>query len=144
VSGREALIYAGAGLLVWLNGAVAFRLGGRMLFTHGPAVTAVLALVIAALVCLALRATMAWRKADVSQSVEIAVIMALPGLFGEAARQVVFPWATGLPADDGSQFAAVIFFGNAALMTYALLCARQSRRPSVESRSQTRRQANDC
>ena len=95
-----------------------------MLFTHGPAATAAVALIIAALVCLTLRATMAWRKADASQSVEIAVIMALPGLFSEAARQVVFSWATGLPAADGPSFAAVIFFGNAALMTYALIRAR--------------------
>jgi hypothetical protein len=127
MSRREALIYGAAGLSVWLNGAVAFRLGGRMLFAHGPAVTLAVALVIAALVCLALRATMAWRKADASQSVEIAVIMALPGLFGEAARQVVFPWATGQPADLGPPFAAVIFFGNAALMTYALVRARRAR-----------------
>ncbi|QUD88365.1 DUF5367 family protein [Phenylobacterium montanum] len=126
---REALIYAGVGFSVWLNGAVTFRLGGRMLFTHGPAVTAAVALVIAALVCLALRATMAWRKADVSQSVEIAVIMALPGLFGETARLAVFPWATGLPESAGPSFAAVIFFGNAVLLAYAYLRAQQRHRP---------------
>lgn len=43
-----------------------------------------------------LRGTMAWRKADPAHSVTVAVVMALPGLFGEAVRQLVFPWATGL------------------------------------------------
>ena len=132
---REALIYAGVGLSVWLNGAITFRLGGRMLFTHGPAVTALVALVIAALVCLTLRATMAWRKADPSKAMEIAVVMALPGLFGEAVRQTVFGWATGLPANAGPSFAAVIFFGNATLMTYAFIRAQQSMSPPRGPRS---------
>jgi hypothetical protein len=126
VSRRDVAIYAIAGLGVWLNGALAFRMGGRVLFESGPWITALVAVVIAALVCLTLRATMGWRKARDSDAVTIAVIMALPGLFGEAGRQLVFTWATGLRADAAATFDAVIFFGNAALMSYALFKARRA------------------
>jgi hypothetical protein len=51
--------------------------------------------------------------------------MALPGLFAETLRQIVFPWATGLAVQIAPAFAAVIFFGNAALLTYALVVARR-------------------
>jgi hypothetical protein len=126
MTNRETLIYAVAGLGVWLNGAVTFRLGGRMLFESGPLVVALTGVVIAALVCLVFRATMRWRKAPDDQAVTVAVIMALPGLFGEAARQLVFTWATGLRPESASAFDAVIFFGNAALLTYAVMIARRA------------------
>ena len=126
MSRRDALIYAAAGLGVWLNGAVTFRLGGRLLFEHGPWVTAAVAVVIALLVCAVFRATMTWRKGRTADAVAIAVLMALPGLFGETARQAVFPWATGLRADEAASFAAVIFFGNAVLLTYALMVSRRA------------------
>jgi ABC-type transport system involved in cytochrome bd biosynthesis fused ATPase/permease subunit len=126
MSRRDIVIYALAGLGVWLNGAISFRLGGRILFENGPLVTALVAVVIAALICLVLRATMNWRKASAADAVTIAVIMALPGLFGEAARQLVFPWATGLRTEEAATFASVIFFGNAVLLTYAVVVARRA------------------
>ena len=124
MSRRDTVIYALIGLSVWLNGAITFRLGGRMLFEHGPLIAAASGVGIALAVCLVLRATMAWRKAAAYQSVSIAVIMALPGLFGEAIRQLVFTWATGLQPQTQSVFIAAIFFGNAVLLVYALWRAR--------------------
>jgi hypothetical protein len=38
----------------------------------------------------------------------------------------VFHWATGLSGAEQPAFAATIFFGNAVLMTYALIKARQT------------------
>jgi len=67
------------------------------------------------------RTAMAWRKAPASQAVTIAVIMALPGLFGEAIRQLLFGWATGLATPTAPVFAATIFFGNGVLLTYAVI-----------------------
>ena len=125
MSRRDTLIYVVAGLSIWLHGAVAFRLGGRVLFENWPAVVILVAVAVAGLVCLTFRATMAWRKGRASDAVTIAVLMALPGLFGETARQIVFPWATGLRATDAPAFAAVIFFGNAVLLTYAVVVARR-------------------
>ena len=126
ISNKDMLTYALAGLGVWLNGAVTFRLGGRILFENGPPVSVVAAIAVAVAVCLVLRVTMAWRKAPDSQAVAIAVIMALPGLFGETVRQLVFPWATGLQPATAATFAATIFFGNAVLLTYALFKARRA------------------
>ena len=117
---RDIVSYSAAGLAIWLNGAVTFRLGGRVLFEHGPLVVAVVGIVVAILVCLAFHATMAWRRGNRADAVTIAVIMALPGLFGEAARQMVFSWAVDMPVADAPAFAAVIFFGNGVLMAYAL------------------------
>ncbi len=125
MSNRDLLIYAAVGLSVWLNGAVTFRLAGRFLFENGPLVCVIVGLVIAALVCVAFRATLAWRKGRSSDAVTVAVVMALPGLFAETARQVVFPWATGLAIQFAPTFDAVIFFGNAVLLTYALFVARR-------------------
>ena len=123
---RDVAIYAAAGLAIWLHGAIAFRLGGRMLFGHGPLIIGLVGGAIAVLVCMAFRFTMAWRKGNPKDAVSIAVIMALPGLFGETARQIVFPWATGLPVGIASAFAAVIFFGNAVLLTYAVVISRRA------------------
>jgi len=128
MTNKNILIYFIAGLGVWLNGAVTFRLGGRILFESGPLVSMIVAVAIAIAVCLVLRVTMTWRKAEESDAVTIAVIMALPGLFGETARQTVFSWATGLPVDAAPTFDAAIFFGNAVLLTYAVIKARRARR----------------
>ena len=103
-----------------------------MLFENGPLVTAVVAIVIAVLVCAVLRGAMGWRKADPSQAVTIAVVMALPGLFGETVRQLLFTGATGLPLAASPTFSAVIFFGNAVLLTYALILASAHRRSAVD------------
>jgi hypothetical protein len=125
MSRRDAVIYAVAGLSIWLHGAVAFRLGGKVLFENGPLVVVLVAVAVAALVCLAFRATMTWRKGRPADAVTIAVIMALPGLFGEVARQLVFVWATGLPIAAAPTFAAVILFGNGVLLTYAVMITRR-------------------
>ena len=125
MNNRDLLIYAATGLSVWLNGALTFRLGGRFLFANGPLVAIIVGLVIAASVCAVFRATLAWRKGRPSEAVTVAVVMALPGLFAEAARQIVFPWATGLPVEIAPTFDAVMFFGNAVLLTYALVVARR-------------------
>ncbi len=87
--------------------------------------TALVGLGIAILVCVVFRATFAWRKARACDAVAVAVVMALPGLFGETVRQMVFSWATGLPTADAPAFAAVIVFGNAVLLSYAVLLARR-------------------
>ncbi len=125
VSKRDLIIYAAVGLSVWLNGAVTFRLGGRFLFESGPLVSVIFGLAIAAAVCAVFRATFSWRKGRPSDAVTVAVVMALPGLFGEAARQLAFTWATGLPVEIAPTFDAVIFFGNAVLLAYALVVARR-------------------
>ena len=121
---RDLLIYAAIGFSVWLNGALTFWLGGRTLFESGPLVTVLSAIGIAIAVCMVLRGTMAWRKANPADAVTICVAMALPGLFGEAARQLVFPWATGLAPATQPDFAAAIFFGNGVLLAYAVWHAR--------------------
>lgn len=106
MSRRDALIYVVSGLAIWLNSAISFRLGGRILFDNGPLVTVIVGVAVAIAVCVAFRLTMIWRKGRTSDAVTIAVLMALPGLFGETARQVVFPWATGLRVADVPAFAA--------------------------------------
>ena len=117
---RDIQIYAAVGFSVWLNGALTFRLGGRALFGNGPWVLLLVAVFIALAVCLIYRSTMRWRKSDMTQAVPVAVVMLLPGLFGEVARQLVFSWATGLKPDSQPAFVATILFGNAVLLTYAL------------------------
>ena len=121
-------IYAAVGFGVWLNGALTLRLGGTLLFENGPGVSVLVAIVIAIAVCFIFRNTMRWRKAPESEAVEIAVVMALPGLFGETVRQTVFSWATGMSAEADPRFAATIFFGNAILQTYAIVVARRHTR----------------
>lgn len=124
LSNRDIALYAAIGFSVWLNGALTFWLGGAALFENGPLVTALSAIGIAVAVCMVLRGTMAWRKADPALSIPMAVVMALPGLFGEAARQLVFPWATGLAPATQPAFAATIFFGNGVLLAYAVWRSR--------------------
>jgi hypothetical protein len=127
MSRRDAVIYPLVGLSAWLNGAIGFKLGGRVLFESGPLVTAIVSVVIAVLVCAVFRGTMGWRKTEPAHAVTVAVIMALPGLFAETARQLFFTTATGLPLDASPTFSAVIFFGNAVLLAYALIVASSHR-----------------
>jgi hypothetical protein len=124
MTSRETAIYALAGFGVWLSGAVSFRLGGRFLFENGPVVLALSTIAIAAAVCFVLRSAMNWRKAPRAQAVEVAVVMITPGLFGETARLLTFPWATGLHPETAAPFAAVMIFSTAALLVYALVVAR--------------------
>ena len=136
LSGRDITIYAAIGLGVWLNGALTFRLGGAFLFESGPAVTGMVAIFISVAVCLIFRSTMRWRGTRESEALTVAVIMLLPGLFGEAARQSVFSWATGLDIRAEPRFAAIMFLGNAVLIAYALARHLRARRNlSVPSRT---------
>jgi hypothetical protein len=122
---REVLIFALLGLGVWLSGAVTFRFGGHLMFESGPVATVVSALVIALSVCLMLNTVMGWRRATAEQAVTVAVIMALPGLFGDVAYIWAFPALTGLRPLTAATFAAVVIFGNAALLAFALVKARR-------------------
>ena len=57
----------------------------------------------------------------------MAVVMGLPGLFGEAAAPACCSAAaTGLKPGTQPVFAATLFFGNAALLGYALWTARRA------------------
>jgi hypothetical protein len=78
----NASIFALTGFAVWLVGAILFRLGGHVLFESGTWVLLVAALSTAVSVCFLLGATMGWRNAPASSAVTVAVVMALPGLFG--------------------------------------------------------------
>ena len=123
---RETAIYALIGFLVWLSGAVLFKFSGALLFENGPLVLAAAALGIAGSVCFLLKAVMDWRKAAPAASVTVAVVMALPGLFGDVAYILAFEAITGLQAATAGPFAALIVFGNAALLAYALIRARRA------------------
>jgi hypothetical protein len=125
VTPRETTIYALIGFGIWLSGAVMFRFGGAMLFENGPLVLLLSALGIALSVCLLLRAVMDWRKAPASQAVTVAVVMSLPGLFGDVGYVLAFSRITGLQPVTAGPFAAVVLFGNAALLAYALARARR-------------------
>jgi hypothetical protein len=121
---QETTLLALVGFGVWLSGAVMFKFGGKFLFESGPLVLAISALGIAGSVCFLLKATMDWRKAAARDAVTVAVVMALPGLLGDIAYILAFPQITGLNAATAGPYAALIIFGNAALLAYALLRAR--------------------
>lgn len=123
---RDMVVYAAIGLGVWLNGAITFRLGGVFLFESGPMIGVAVALFIAGAVCLIFRSTMRWRGTKESEALAVAVIMLLPGLFGEAARQSVFQWATGLDVQAAPRFSATMFLGNGVLIAYALIRSRRA------------------
>ncbi|HEY5338516.1 MAG TPA: DUF5367 family protein [Rhizomicrobium sp.] len=127
LSDRDILIYAALGFSVWLSGVLEVRWFGQTLFESGALVSALAALIVAVAICLIFRTTMNWRGTVKSLSVTVAVVMALPGLFGEAARQLLFVWATGLKPQTEPAFAATIFFGNAVLLGYALFRQRNAR-----------------
>ncbi|HEX2593001.1 MAG TPA: DUF5367 family protein [Rhizomicrobium sp.] len=124
LSDRDLLIYAAAGFAVWLFGALEFRWLGGAMFENGALITALAAASIALSVCLLYRSAMRWRGTAMDQAVTVAVVMALPGLFGEAARQLVFGWATGLKPETEPAFVATIIFGNAVLLAYAVFRQR--------------------
>ena len=121
---RETTLYALVGFGVWLSGAVMFRLGGKLLFESGPWVLLASAIGIALSVCFLLKATMDWRKAARADAVTIAVVMGLPGLLGDVVYVLWFPQITGLSPLTAGPYAALIIFGNAALLGYALFRAR--------------------
>lgn len=127
---RDVPLYALLGFLVWLSGAVMFRLGGKLMFESGPLILLASAVGIALSVCLLLKATMDWRKADAAESVAIAVVMGLPGLFGDVAYVVFFPQITGLNPLTAGPYAALIIFGNACLLSFALWRVRGAKAPA--------------
>lgn len=119
--------FALLGFGVWLSGAVTFRFGGHLMFESGPLAVLVSAAAIAASVCLLLNATMAWRGAPAAEAVTVAVVMALPGLFGDVAYILAFPRVTGLQPLTVAPYAATIIFGNAVLFGFALARSRAQR-----------------
>lgn len=121
---RENTLLALLGFGIWLSGAVMFRFGGALMFESGPAILAASGVGIALSVCLLLKTTMDWRKIALSQSVQVAVVMTLPGLFGDVAYVLAFNRITGLKPETAGPYAAVVIFGTAALYLYALLRAR--------------------
>jgi hypothetical protein len=127
LTNRDMTIYAVIGLGVWLNGAFTFRLGGAFLFESGPLISVAVALFVAVAVCLIFRSAMRWRGTKESEALTVAITMLLPGLVGEAVRQSVFHWATGLPVQAAPRFSAIMFLGNSALIAYALIRARRAR-----------------
>lgn len=122
---REMAILGLIGFAIWLSGAVTFRFGGALLFENGPWVLAASALGIALTVCLLLRTIMDWRKAPAAQSVTVAAVMTLSGLFGDVAYVLGFHRITGLAQTTAGAYAAVVIFGTAVLFAYALV--RQAR-----------------
>ena len=125
MTARETVILGLLGFGIWLSGAITFRFGGGLLFENGPGILALSAAGIALTVCLLLKSIMDWRKAPASQSVTVAVIMTLSGLFGDVVYVLGFHRITGLSQVTAGSYAAVILFGTAVLFAYALI--RQTR-----------------
>lgn len=121
---REQIILGLLGFGVWLNGAVMFRFGGAMMFESGPPALVISGLAIALAVCLLLRSIMSWRKVPANQAVTAAVILIVPGLFGDVAYISAFNAITGLQPATAGPFAAVLIFGTAVLLAYALFVGR--------------------
>ena len=67
---------------------------------------------------------MGWRKIPASQALTSAVVMTLPGLFGDVAYILNFGALTGLKPDTAGPFAAVLIFGTAVLLGYGLMVER--------------------
>lgn len=122
---KEMTILGLLGFGVWLSGAVTFKFGGAAMFENGPWVLAASAVAIALAVCLVLRSVMDWRKAPITQSVTVAAVMTLSGLFGDVAYILAFHQITGLAQTTAGSYAAVVIFGTAVLFAYALI--RQTR-----------------
>ena len=117
------------GFGIWLSGAVMFRFGGALMFESGPWIVAASALGIAVSVCLLLSTIMGWRKTPADQAVTAAVVMTLPGLFGDVVYVLDFHQITGLQPTTAAAYAAVILFGTAVLFVYALYLARRAPAP---------------
>ena len=127
---RKDLIILGLlGFGIWLNGAVMFRFGGAMMFESGPLALILSAGAIAVAVCLLLRSIMGWRKIAAADAVTAAVILTLPGLFGDVAYILNFSALTGLKPATAGPFAAVLILGTAVLLAYAVVLARAARIP---------------
>jgi len=127
MSRKETLILGALGFGIWLNGAVMYRFGGAMMFESGPLALLISALAIGLAVCLLLKSVMGWRKISEDQAVTVATIMILPGLFGDVVYILNFSALSGLRPETAGPFAAVLLFGTAALMAYALVLARKPR-----------------
>ena len=122
---KELTLLGVLGFGVWLSGAITFKFGGSAMFENGPWVLAASAVGIALAVCLVLRSIMDWRRLPIIQSVTVAVIMTLGGLFGDVAYILAFHQITGLSQVTAGSYAAVVIFGTAVLFAYALI--RQTR-----------------
>jgi hypothetical protein len=121
---REMTTLSLLGFGIWLSGAVMFRFGGALVFENGPWVLAASGAGVAVSVCLLLSTIMGWRKTPAAQAVTAAVVMTLPGLFGDVIYVLAFHRITGLSAATAGAYAAVVLFGTAALFAYALWLAR--------------------
>ncbi len=122
----DFVIFGLIGFGVWISGAIMFRVGGRLMFDSGPWILVATGVGIAVSVCLLLNAVMAFRKAPRDQSLVIAVAMALPGLFGDVGYILAFNPITGLSPTIVGPFAAVVVFGNAILLAYAMARTHRS------------------
>jgi hypothetical protein len=120
---RELWLLSLIGFSIWLSGAVTFRFGGHMMFETGTAAVALSAFAIAMSVCLLLRAVMDWRKVPIGRSVLVAVVMTLPGLFGDVVYVTWFHALSGLRPATAATYAGVVIFGTAVLYLYALVRA---------------------
>jgi hypothetical protein len=127
MTSREMTTLGLLGFGIWLSGAVMFRFGGALMFENGPWVLAASGAGIAFSVCLLLSSIMGWRKTPAAQAVTAAVVMTLPGLFGDVIYVLEFHRITGLQATTAGSYAAVVIFGTAALFLYALYLARPAR-----------------
>jgi hypothetical protein len=125
MTSREMTTLSLLGFGIWLSGAVMFRFGGGLMFENGPWILAASGLGIAVSVCLLLSTIMGWRKTPADQAVTAAVVMTLPGLFGDVAYVLDFHQITGLQPTTAASYAAVVIFGTAVLFVYALAIARR-------------------
>ena len=123
---RETAFLALLGFGIWLQGAVTFHFAGALLLEHGLAILALVGLVVAVSICVMLTTIMGWRKLPAAQSVTVAVVMLLPGLFGDVVYVLAFSRLTGLQPASVGAFAAVMLFGTAALLAFALVRAARS------------------
>jgi hypothetical protein len=119
-------ILAVVGFGIWLSGAITFRFGGALLFESGLPVLLVAGAGIAVSVCLLLNMVTGWRKTPRAEVLRAAAVLALPGLFADVAYVLNFSALTGLKSVTAGPFAAVVIFGNAALLAYALVLAARS------------------
>lgn len=127
---REMTTLSQLGFGVWLTGAVMFRFGGALMFENGPWVLAASGAGVALSVCLLLSTIMGWRRTPRAQAVTAAVVMTLPGLFGDVVYVLGFHRITGLSPATAGPYAAVVIFGTAALFAYALRLAGKPARGS--------------
>ena len=120
MSTREQALLAAIGFGIWLSGAVTFRFAGALMFESGPLILLVGAVAVAISVCLLLITIMNWRRLPAAQSVPVAVVLILPGLFGDAVYALKFAAITGLNPLTAAPYAATMFFGTAVLLAFAL------------------------